>query len=81
MQRLLIYLPCKGEYIKMAPSAIHINNKIHNQRGSKWPLESKTMIQAMGLEVAWNRRLKFSQRLNQTCRQPKSTNPEIGAQS
>ena len=25
------YIPCKGVYIKMAPSAIYINNKIHNK--------------------------------------------------
>ena len=41
MQRLLIYIPCKGEYIKMAPSAIHIIDKIHKQCGSKWALECK----------------------------------------
>jgi hypothetical protein len=35
MQSLLMYIQRKGEYIKMAPSAIYIRNKIHNQRGSK----------------------------------------------
>jgi len=28
MQSFLIYIPCKGEYIEMAPSAIHIIEKI-----------------------------------------------------
>jgi hypothetical protein len=39
MQSLLMHILCKGEYLKMALSVMHINKKIHNQQGSKWPLE------------------------------------------
>lgn len=32
----------------MAPSEIHINNKIHNKGGFKWPLESKKNTTSYG---------------------------------